>query len=97
MNSDSSIGLAVIGQFRLAEHLFVLKGLKDVQLVGISQEETDLQQPISEALSFAHRDELLNHPDVLGVVVCVPPDEREHWIQQVVLAGKHVFCIPEAS
>ena len=86
------VGLAIIGPCRTAAHLAVLKKQKEVTIVGLSVKGPSFSLSVPDALLFADHQEALDHPEVQGVVVCTLLHEREYWVNQAVLAGKHVLC-----
>ena len=85
------VGLAVLGQCRLDNHLSVLEGLEGARLVGCSLEDKSSPSGLPEELLLGDHTEALNHSDVHGVIVCTSLPQRDYWIIQAASSGKHVF------
>lgn len=87
----AAVGLAVLGQCRLDNHLAALEGLEGTRLVGCSLEEKASDCGLPQELLLGDHAEAVNHSDVQAVIVCTSLPQRNYWIIQAAASGKHVF------
>ena len=82
-----SPGLALLGSCNLTAHLAAIDA-QELRVVGSWSED----QVASGNPTHTHPSQLLNHPDIRGIVVCTALHEREYWVRQAVQAAKPVLC-----
>ncbi len=88
----TEVGLAVLGQCRLGQHLSVIESQEGARLAGCSLKGSPSEGELPQELLFAGHEEALDHSDVQGVIICTSLGQRDYWIAQAAARRKPVFC-----
>ncbi|MBV9131078.1 MAG: Gfo/Idh/MocA family oxidoreductase [Chloroflexi bacterium] len=89
--------VALVGMGRIGRvHLQALSAVKEAEVVGVYDLNTELARERAEAASvkrvFASWQELLKDPEVQCVGILLPHDLHEQYVSEALDAGKHVVC-----
>jgi UDP-N-acetyl-2-amino-2-deoxyglucuronate dehydrogenase len=87
-------GVAIIGAGNIAAaHIYAVKGLSDVRLVGIASQTRARARQLADAqgvMAFRSVEEAVTHTDVDIVSICTPSGAHLGPALQAIAAGKHV-------
>lgn len=87
------IGLGFFGSADLlSRYLDAVKPVERLPIVGWWGSEGGAELVPFSIRRYAHPDELLAQPNILGVINCAPLSARAFWCEQVLEAGKSVLC-----
>jgi myo-inositol 2-dehydrogenase/D-chiro-inositol 1-dehydrogenase len=93
-----SIGLGVVGAGRMGSILAraIVRDVPEARLVGIADRDVGAARRLGDELSvadvFDDADELVDRPEVAGVVIAVSSAHHLGVIRQAASAGREVFC-----
>lgn len=90
------LGLIGCGKVATMFHLKAIREVEEISLVAVSDIEAERMEEVRRA-SGAERGylnylEMLEDPEVQGVVVCTPPRLHREMVLNAVEGGKHVLC-----
>lgn len=83
------IGLGRMGQV-YAHH--IANQIEGVSLVAVADPREEVTSKVSGGAVYTDYHELLNHPDLHGVIVCTPTHTHREVVIAAAQAGKHIFC-----
>src|SRR5262245_13444918 len=94
--TTSKINIGVIGLGRMgqvyAHH--VANQIEGAALVAVADPREEVTNPLRTAGVSIYPDytDLLNHPDLHGIIVCTPTHTHQEVVIAAAAAGKHIFC-----
>ena len=98
MLREPPIGVAIIGGRNISNHCAAITKVGAIRLVGVAREGKNRQDLPPGVHIFSSYAEIIDNPHVQGLIFLTSATEREYWIEQGVLAGKHILCsLPPAS
>lgn len=83
------IGLGRMGQV-YAHH--IANQIEGVSLVAVADPREEVTSKVSSGAIYADYHDLLQHPDLHGVIVCTPTHTHHEVVMAAASAGKHIFC-----
>ncbi|MGD1904960.1 MAG: Gfo/Idh/MocA family protein [Leptolyngbyaceae cyanobacterium] len=93
--SPSKVGLIGCGAIAQAVHLAILARLPNVEVVALAepdpQRRTAAQKRLKSATAFSDYKDLLAHPGLEGVVICLPSALHAEAAIAAFEQGKHVY------
>ncbi|MEL7225064.1 MAG: Gfo/Idh/MocA family oxidoreductase [Cyanobacteria bacterium P01_D01_bin.36] len=93
--SICKLGLIGCGSIATAVHLNILLSLPTVEVVAFAepnqQRRTSVEQRVPGAISYTDYKDLLEHPDLDGVVICLPSAMHAEVAIAALQRGKHIY------
>jgi myo-inositol 2-dehydrogenase / D-chiro-inositol 1-dehydrogenase len=94
----AKIGFGIIGSGGIATtaHIPSLLEIPDAQLIAISGTSVEKARAaaahVESAAAYGDNQQVIDHPAVEAVVLCMPPKWHAEWAVKAAQAGKHVLC-----
>ncbi len=86
------IGLGRIGKVHLESLMYRLPKAKVVAAADVNKKTHAFAKAIGVETVYTDYKEIINHPDIQGVIICSPTFTHLPYIEEVARAGKHIFC-----
>ena len=92
------IGFGIIGSGGIATtaHIPSLLEITDAQLLAIASRSIEKARAaaahVDGAAAYADNQQVIDHPGVEAVILCMPPKWHAEWAIKAAQAGKHVLC-----
>jgi predicted dehydrogenase len=96
--SVDKIGFGIIGSGGIATtaHIPSLKEIPEAQILAISNRSIDKARAVASQLdsvaAYSDNQQVIDHPGVDAVILCMPPKWHAEWAIKAAQAGKHVLC-----
>lgn len=93
-----NIGFGIIGGGGIATtaHIPSLLEVPDAQLVAVADRSIESARAaaarVDGAAAYSDNQQIIDHPAVEAVILCVPPKWHAEWAIKAARAGKHVLC-----
>lgn len=96
-----TLGIAGCGEVAVAKHLPALAAVRGIEVVAVADVNAARRDLVRQRFGIAHRyeslEQLLSHPGLDAVALCLPPALQAAGALAALDAGKHLWIDPPAS
>jgi scyllo-inositol 2-dehydrogenase (NAD+) len=87
------LGVAGLGRMGMVYAHHIANQIDGVGLVAVADPREEVTSKIGGGVTvYSDYHDLLNHPDLHGIIICTPTHTHHEVVVAVASAGKHIFC-----